>query len=392
MAEIYCDESGFTGNNLSDSKDTWFSYASVAVNHHDAEAFVKHIIKKYKIQSNELKFGKLKKTNKGQKVISEVLNKFNEQAKVIIYHKKYNVACKLFEYIFEPVLAANNSIFYGLKFNQYVANLLYCFLQCNSKSTEYLFNSFEEMMRTKDFAKLESFFYILLEHQETEETLQDIQEILDLIKQFCISHKNIISKELSSLEDTKTGKWVLELTSTSLASLLSDWGQQFYKLEVFCDQSKPLQEQPEFFNAMIGNTTQVSINTGEQVHPLSFNLKQPIQFVDSKQYPGIQIADIFAGATKFIFQENSAMATEVLSEEILKNWTTNIRKCCIGDSVIPDYEQLNMDKVLPQLNNLLFYELIRRTNKSQPILEDIETFIQNNYINLLMTNNIRYPL
>ncbi len=392
MAEIYCDESGFTGNNLSDSKDTWFSYASVAVNHHDAEAFVKHIIKKYKIQSNELKFGKLKKTNKGQKVISEVLNKFNKQAKLIIYHKKYNVACKLFEYIFEPVLAANNSILYRLKFNQYVANLLYCFLQCNSKPTEYLFNSFEEMMRTKDFAKLESFFNILLEHQEIEETLQDIQEVLDLIKQFCISHKNIISEELSSLEDTKTGKWVLELTSTSLVSLLSDWGQQFYELEVFCDQSKPLQEKPEFFNAMIGNTTQISINTGEQIHPLSFNLKQPIKFINSKQYPGIQIADIFAGATKFIFQENNAMATGTVAEEIKRNWTTNIIKCCIDDSVIPYPEHLNMNKVLPKLNNLLFYELMRRTNDSQPILENIETFIQNNYINLWITNNIRCPL
>lgn len=201
-----------------------------------------------------------------------------------------------------------------------------------------------------------------------------------------------ISEELSSLEDTKTGKWVLELTSTSLVSLLSDWGQQFYELEVFCDQSKPLQEQPEFFNAMIGNTTQISINTGEQIHPLSFNLKQPIKFINSKQYPGIQIADIFAGATKFVFQENSVMGTEMVSEEIKNNWTTNVEKCCIGNSVIPDYEQLNMNKLLPQLNNLLFYELIRRTNNSQPVLEDIETFIQNNYINLLMTNNIRYPL
>lgn len=344
MAEIYCDESGFTGNNLSDSKDTWFSYASVAVNHRDAEAFVKYITKKYKIQSNELKFGSLKKTNKGQKAISEVLNKFSKQAKVIIYHKKYNVACKLFEYIFEPVLAANNSIFYRLKFNQYISNLLYCYLQCSSKPTEYLFNSFEEMMRTKDFAKLESFFNILLEHQETEETLQDIQEVLDLIKQFCISHKNIISEELSSLEDTKTGKWVLELTSTSLVSLLSDWGQQLYELEVFCDQSKPLQEQPEFFNAMIGNITQVSINTEEQVHPLSFNLKQPIKFVDSKQYPGIQIADIFAGVTKFIVQENNTIITEKISQEIRNSWMGHIRNCCIGDSVIPDIEQLNMDK------------------------------------------------
>ncbi len=379
VQEIYCDESGFTGNNLSDTNNTWFSYASVAVNHYEAEIFVNSLIQKYEIQNNELKFSKLKNSHRGQEAISEVLDTFCKQAKLAVHHKKYNLACKLFEYIFEPVLAEKNSIFYSLKFNQFISNFIYLFLQCKLETAEELFCSFEKMMRNQDIKELKVFFDLFYQSQETQDSLQDVTEYLSLINDFCIYHSNTISEELNSLKGTSTGKWILDLTCTSLASLLADWGQQFEELQVFCDQSKPLQEQPDFFNIMVGNKKKIYIDVGEKSFPASFNLKEKINYVDSKRHPGIQIADIFAGASKFVFQEGYIDNSKKISRLIKIRWTNYISNCFTDYSVIPDREHLDMSKISNQLNMALFYEIMDRTYNSEPILKEIEFFIQNQY-------------
>ncbi|MEG4070921.1 DUF3800 domain-containing protein [Microcoleus sp. Pol11C2] len=125
LQEIYCDESGFTGNDLLDKKDTVFAYASVALKHEEATEYVNNIIQKYKLQGGELKGRNLLKYPKGQKVIAEILINFKDRIKVAVYHKKFNLACKLYEYIFEPVLSEKNSLFYHIKFHRFISNILY---------------------------------------------------------------------------------------------------------------------------------------------------------------------------------------------------------------------------------------------------------------------------
>ncbi|MDA8328693.1 MAG: DUF3800 domain-containing protein [Betaproteobacteria bacterium] len=49
--KIYFDEAGFTGNNLLDSHQKYFSYGSVATNDKEAREFVSALIKKYNIQN-----------------------------------------------------------------------------------------------------------------------------------------------------------------------------------------------------------------------------------------------------------------------------------------------------------------------------------------------------
>jgi hypothetical protein len=111
IQEIYCDESGFTGNDLLDQGSTFFAYASVAINHEEATEYVNNIIQKYKLQGGELKGRNLLKYPKGQKVISEILRNFKDRIKVAVYHKKFNLACKFYEYIFEPALAQKTLYF-----------------------------------------------------------------------------------------------------------------------------------------------------------------------------------------------------------------------------------------------------------------------------------------
>ena len=54
----------------------------------------------------------------------------------------------------------------------------------------------------------------------------DISPILDMILTFCLAHRDAINEELNSLKGESVGKWVLDLTTTCLTSVLSEWGQK----------------------------------------------------------------------------------------------------------------------------------------------------------------------
>mgnify|MGYP000376040081 CR=1 FL=1 len=80
---------------------------------------MKYIIKKYKIQTAELKGTNLltQKSGKGKEAILEILRHFNGKYKVSIHNKKFALACKFFEYIFEPIIASSSTLFYKNNFH-----------------------------------------------------------------------------------------------------------------------------------------------------------------------------------------------------------------------------------------------------------------------------------
>ena len=145
-ANVYFDESGFTGNRLLDSQQPIFSYAAVVIDDDDATALVDHIIKKYKIQNGEIKGGKLVKHNKGRRAIDEMLTSLNGKMRVSVSDKKYALAGKFFEYIFEPSLARINSVFYKLNFHKFVSTMLYLEFVSRGAYAEELFEEFESLI------------------------------------------------------------------------------------------------------------------------------------------------------------------------------------------------------------------------------------------------------
>ena len=121
---VYCDEASL-GNNLLDKDQEVFAFASVAIAPSAAALRVKSITRKYKLQGRELKGSRLIKTSSGREAVTDVLRSCEGKFRVGIHLKPYAFACKMFEYIFEPPLAEQNSIFYGIGFHLFISNLLY---------------------------------------------------------------------------------------------------------------------------------------------------------------------------------------------------------------------------------------------------------------------------
>ncbi|NMG58369.1 DUF3800 domain-containing protein [Geitlerinema sp. P-1104] len=360
VQEIFCDESGFTGPNLLDSTAPFFTYSAVAVSNEEAKEFVEKLIKDYKIQSGELKANKMRKSSPGRKAITHILEKFSTRAKVVVHDKKYSLACKFYEYIFEPALASKNSIFYDIEFHNFVSNLLYIHFKEGGNYAECIFNDFYQFMKM-DY---NNFFDSL--------SSPKIPLGLNEIKEFCIHQREIINLELDSIKGTNVGKWVLDLSSSSLFSLLGEWGQESYQLKVFCDSSKPLKEQLELFEEMVNKEDKEFIEVAGKQHPISFNLIEIPKLADSKKFPGIQIADVFAGTAAFVFGEISKDKHKSYPTE----WKQYLAPCISSYSVTPCYKHLDFNTVKVKLNSLILQELARRSIEKQPLLEGIETLIE----------------
>ncbi|MGA9305676.1 MAG: DUF3800 domain-containing protein [Candidatus Sulfotelmatobacter sp.] len=122
---IYCDESGFTGTRLSDKDQPHFVYASVAVTPHRASEIVTETRQRFRIEGQEIKGNSLVKFARGRRAISFLLDTCLKDSQCVVINTQYALACKLYEYIFEPVLKNKGVLFYRLGFNRFIANLLF---------------------------------------------------------------------------------------------------------------------------------------------------------------------------------------------------------------------------------------------------------------------------
>ena len=360
LATLYFDESGFTGNDLLSLNQTVFSYASVESSQEESENFVKYLLNKYHVQNGEIKSSKLLRGNKGKKLIDEVLEHYEGRFKVMICHKKFALSAKFFEYIFEPALSRSNSLFYGVNFHMFISNMLYLELFLKHQNAEDIFSDFAQLMRKGELEELKVLFKGSNEDEPT---------FLKLITEFAILNKEAVISELSTLEGTMTGKWILDLTNTSLFSLLGEWGGEYEELVAYCDKSKPLDDDQDIFNAMVGRKDKVHMNYKDFKVPITFNLKEPLNLVDSKEYYGIQIADAIAGAFAYAFDDNRHEDKYKLKWK--KMGETHLSKT----NLFPDVSYLNMAIPEVQLNTILLRELLNRSQKGTSLTENMESYI-----------------
>ncbi|MCB4747731.1 MAG: DUF3800 domain-containing protein [Sulfurovum sp.] len=362
---VYFDESGYTGENLLKEDQPTFSYATVKINNKKAEKLVSDILKKYpkQTQSGELKATILLKTQKGREAIYEILDAIQNDIKISVSDKKYALVCKFFEYMIEPVIAPKSTIFYSLNFHKYVSNVLYMSLVVGQdKLTIELFNKFEILMRNKrktDFNNL----LVLIDTNIQPESEDFIKKLLLFIQ----IHQDIIWDEIKDLP-----KWTVDLSITTLNALFNELGKNGDEIIAYCDNSKPLFEQKEIFNKMIGRKDIIFHpfieNNGEKI-PMTYNLKE-LNLVDSKEYKAVQLADIVAGTASYLFkmfdEEKDTFSIE-LKNMLLKN--------IIYGSIFPDFEELNLEKKSVQLNALFFEYLTKVSEEKVDILEGIEEYL-----------------
>lgn len=147
---VYCDEAGFTGENLLHRQQPFFAHASVAQEPREAAELVDRLKRDYRVQGRELKGRNLIRYSRGRRAIEDLISVAGQSAQVVIHHKEYCLATKYFEYAFEPLLSEVNSIFYGADFHKFVGNILYSQVLLGHERARELSRRFEKAVRTDD--------------------------------------------------------------------------------------------------------------------------------------------------------------------------------------------------------------------------------------------------
>lgn len=303
MKHLYFDESGFTGNNLLDSSQPFFCYVGVESDSATEFFFIK-LKEKYGYSENEVKGLKLCKHSSGQKLLKDLWSHCSDKTKYVLHDKKYALAAKIFEYVYEPVFAKYNTIIYNSGLHIFFSNFLYSdFFLRTPDNAEKIFVSFQNFIKER-----KSFCF-----SDTLVRNDNACIFLDFFVNFCRKFSANIASDINFEE--KTDSWILDLTSTSLFNLLGAFeADSTETLKVICDKSKPLDAFSPFFNSEIGNDKIVyaGLRNGEK-HRLTFNLAEKIHLEDSKDYKSLQIADFLASSV--IYSANNP--NDIFSKDIM---------------------------------------------------------------------------
>ena len=360
IQRFYFDEAGFTGNNLLDPEQPVFVYAGVAMDEELASQLQRETLLRYRINAQELKGANLLKRGIGRKAISWLLAESSQYSRVMVANKEYALAGKFFEHIIEPVLSERNSLFYATGFHRFIATLLHICHRAADPHVDSALRNFVKLMRSMNPDQLGSVLSPLGHFDQSNP--------LGMVFAFTLCHQGRIKREIEVMSGSgDVANWPLELSMTALHWLLASWGEEFEVLEVYCDESIPISAARDFLDVFIGREDKKYLEFGNQPSPsFVYNLAGPINLVDSKASPGVQIADVLSSSLAYAYKNPD--------EEISKEYM-DILKDVPANQIVPDMDDIELTKDRAFVNSMVLKELMNRSVKGQNLFEGMADFI-----------------
>jgi hypothetical protein len=151
------------------------------------------------------------------------------------------------------------------------------------------------------------------------------------------------------------GRWTLDLSTSALWSHLNYWGTKGKILSVQCDKSKPLEANITNFT---GDERDPGIRRARATQPgerLGWRLLEPVAFVDSRDHPAIQLADVVAGAMAALAAKGFPDESRALSEMLFRHVHPH--------SIMPDMDIIDPSNRSAAVNALILYDLAKRAER-----------------------------
>ncbi|MBX2968282.1 MAG: DUF3800 domain-containing protein [Cyclobacteriaceae bacterium] len=362
--KVYFDESGNSGENLLDADQPIYCIASLNMPDENVDLLLSRIESK----GTELHFKNLKKSNKYQKQILEILNHDSIQTANIKYYtvnKEFAVVGHIVDRLIEPVVYDTGEDLYRNKVNLQLTNLIYHFgnYVWNQHLYKILLLSFQEMARKQTEDSIKNFYTLTteLKEQTNKESV-----IIDLI----LASRAQIDTILKGLH-----KYAIDLSLPLFIEICDNWGRQFNQaFDIIHDDSKQISfwsKAIEFYsntNYMIPQ--EVGFNDRKIKFPLNIN---SLSFMKSENSRHIQLADIITSsvtyAVKVIYTQRNPK--DEFANNIYKSRLMNIESNLMWPSldhkptVTPD-DEINILDYLVQAaekNIDVYKDIIEKTKR-----------------------------
>jgi len=338
-----------------------FAFGSVAIS--DAEAF--EIIHKARtenpVQMPELKASKLLATERGKKLIGALLTAIDGRYVVTVKDKLLALCAWFFEYIYEPVYQDNPRLLYEKGLHRFVAMYTYLWMTDPSSEAKRAIEQFQKYMRSRDPADAP----FLFDNPRAPLSENGTEHPFESVLRFAYGYRDIITADNANINTVlpDSGRWTLDLSAAGFWSHLNYWGRTGKLLSVRCDASKPLQAVASKFT---GDDNDPGIRQSRMKHnlePLGWKLLEPVAFVDSRDHPAVQLADVVAGTAVALFT-NGLPGCDAIVESISRHGHPH--------SILPDMEVVDPATRAAAVNALMVYDLAKRAERHGDPYENLE--------------------
>lgn len=346
---ISCDEAGHTGPDLLNREQRYFAFGSVSISDDEAYEIIEKARRDHPVQMPELKSARLMRSDHGKALIAAVVSAADGRFAVNVHEKLLALCGWVFEYIYEPVYKENPRLLYEKNLHRFVAMYTWLFFN-NSVQAEESIRQFQAYMRSMNEADAP----LLFNRVQNPPASGEQEHPFDMVLRFAHGYRRRIiadNEYLTSLS-ADGGRWTLDLSISALWSHLNHWGSQKRPLKVICDASKPLEA---YANKFTGDQNDPGIKRAQMMNspgPFGWRLVDPIAFVDSRNHPAVQLADIIAGAVV-------SFVTHGVPDN-MKETSQRIEAQFLKDSIVPDLEVIDLNNKAAAVNWLILYDLSQR--------------------------------
>ena len=300
MSTIFLDESGYTGQDLLNVTQPTFTLASLNLPEPDCIELKNKFFNK--VQGAELKYSSLSRRPRQQNFIINFLKELSYKpnlVKFVIAHKQYVLVTKMVEILIEPATYEDGLNLYDKGANIALSNLIHYTFPVFGGEVFFkkLLINFQNMIRLKTKESYKAFF----EPLSTQDYPQDLVELLTYLRG---SHTKF---GYGLLEDYSS----LDIATSCTLSLMSYWQHDLSEdLILIHDNSSAMAKDRRIWDVLVDHSLH-PIEVGYDRRKTQF----PIRVVethpeDSKNWAGLQLADILAGAfsrsVKWLYEGQNA--------------------------------------------------------------------------------------
>jgi hypothetical protein len=353
ILEIACDESGYTGPDLLQKDQRFFAYASVEISDGEAFELIQRARADHPVQMPELKARILVGSERGRKLIAELLSGITGRYVVNINDKLLALCGWFFEYIYEPVYQDDPWLLYEKDLHRFVAMFSWLWMNDHQSQARIAIAEFQVYMRSGNPADAP----FLFNSPRPPLTDEGKEHPYESILRFAYGYRDLIIRDNTRMkrEVPDRGRWTLDLSASALWSHLNYWGAKGKLLSVRCDNSKPLQ-------AIVGRFTGDEADPGisrarakNKKEQLGWRLQKAIDFVDSRSHPAVQLADVIAGTMVMIAQHDFPEELRAIGEAITPHVHTH--------SIVPDLDLVDPSNRSAAVNALILCDLAKRAER-----------------------------
>lgn len=299
---LYFDESGYTGSDLCNHDQPYFTLASVLMSQDELKLIENDI--DLRGWGKELHFKKMYDNPQGRNMLirifhHELIDK--NHVKLAFGDKRFCIYAQMVDMLIEPYY------YYGFGGDLYdganqlfIANALFSFARCHEKQdlVRDLEQQFVRMVRNPVPYECNCFCNVVDKLRFDDKTLCEFGCLLSMV-----------SQSVSSVGETVIPKnpFNLDLTIPLFSESIQRWyAETGIKYDVLFDNSKPFLAGLNFLEALKrigGGETKVGYGKYKHIYPLPAG---ELRMVDSRENFGVQVADLCASALCFLVTPGNA--------------------------------------------------------------------------------------